>query len=471
MSASFLVEWAKAQQPKAPTMKDASVFYRNLEEELDVRRAQHGCIMLHTKEQQENPMVDFSSTDILGLSTSGAVRKGYLAELAKHPDFTLSSHGSRLTDGNSRYLEDVERELAAFHGAEAGLIVNTGSLGNAAIFSVIPRPGDAIVYDELIHASVHDGMKDSLALYRKAFRHNDPESLYDALVAVQESQPQIRNGTRSVLVAVESVYSMDGDICPLQELIETAKEVFPDGNVQFVIDEAHSTGVIGPNGAGLVSALGLEREVAIRLHTFGKALAATGAVILCNETVRTMLINYARSIMFSVAPSFPMLASIRATYQLLRSGETQSAQNRVQEIVKFFLETMTSHPIWDKASDTGLLRLPTYEDAEVQPLALTQIIQLRTRTKHNFYLAFHLQRAGFSVFPISYPVVPKGTERVRIIFHAHNTDAEVMALVAAIAEWAQEMLEIESSGDKTRVPAAARHVYALIAQTHANGSE
>ncbi|BCR92996.1 aminotransferase class I/II-fold pyridoxal phosphate-dependent enzyme [Aspergillus luchuensis] len=365
MSDSFIVEWARAQQPKAPSMKNASVFYRNLEEELDVRRAQHGCIMLHTKEQTS--MVDFSSTDILGLSTSGSVRKGYLDELAKHPDFKLSSHGSRLTDGNSKYLEDVERELAAFHGAEAGLIVNTGSLGNAAIFSVIPRPGDAIVYDELIHASVHDGMKDSLALYRKAFRHNDSESLYDALVAVQESQPQIRNGTRSVLVAVESVYSMDGDICPLQELIETAKEVFPEGNVQFVIDEAHSTGVIGPNGAGLVSALGLESEVAIRLHTFGKALAATGAVILCNETVRTMLINYARSIMFSVAPSFPMLASIRATYQLLRSGETQGAQNRVHEIVKFFLETMTSDPIWSKASDTGLLRLPTYEDADVQP--------------------------------------------------------------------------------------------------------
>ncbi|GAT18901.1 aminotransferase class I and II [Aspergillus luchuensis] len=470
MSDSFIVEWARAQQPKAPSMKNASVFYRNLEEELDVRRAQHGCIMLHTKEQTS--MVDFSSTDILGLSTSGSVRKGYLDELAKHPDFKLSSHGSRLTDGNSKYLEDVERELAAFHGAEAGLIVNTGSLGNAAIFSVIPRPGDAIVYDELIHASVHDGMKDSLALYRKAFRHNDSESLYDALVAVQESQPQIRNGTRSVLVAVESVYSMDGDICPLQELIETAKEVFPEGNVQFVIDEAHSTGVIGPNGAGLVSALGLESEVAIRLHTFGKALAATGAVILCNETVRTMLINYARSIMFSVAPSFPMLASIRATYQLLRSGETQGAQNRVQEIVKFFLETMTSDPIWTTPGFSVFPHTKTQmsSHADVQPV-LTQIIQLRTRTKHNFYLAFHLQRAGFSVFPISYPVVPKGTERVRIIFHASNTDAEVKALVAAIAEWAQEMLEIERSGDRTRVPAAARHVYALIAQANMNGSE
>jgi 8-amino-7-oxononanoate synthase len=272
MSTSFISEWAKAQQPKAPSMRNASVFYRNLEEELDVRRAQHACIMLHTKEK----VIDFSSTDILGLSSSGSIQKAYLDELAKYPSFQLSSHGSRLTDGNSKLLEDVERELAQFHGAEAALIVNTGSLGNGAIFSVIPRPGDAIVYDELIHASAHDGMKDSLALCKKSFRHNSASSLLETLTTVRDSQPQIQNGSRTVLIAVESVYSMDGDVCPLQELIEVAKEVLPSGNVQFIIDEAHSTGVIGPKGAGLVCALGLEKEVAIRLHTFGKALAASG---------------------------------------------------------------------------------------------------------------------------------------------------------------------------------------------------
>ncbi|GES66717.1 class II aminotransferase/8-amino-7-oxononanoate synthase [Aspergillus terreus] len=371
MPASFIVEWARAQQPKAP-----KEYLRLLPE--PGRRARR------------------APRPHLGL------RPQILPdELAKHPDFKLSNHGSLLTDGNSRYLEDVERELAAFHGAEAGLIINTGSLGNAVIFSVIPRPSDAIMCNKLIHASVRDGIKDSSALCRKAFRHNNPESLYGVLVAVHKSQPQICNGS--------------------------PKEVFPEGNVQFVIDEAHSTGVIGPNGAGLVSVLGLESEVAIRLHTFGKALAATGAVIICNET----------------------------------------AQDCVLKIVKFFLETMTSNPIWSKASATGLLRLPTCEDADVQQL-LTQIIQPRTRTKHNFYIAFHLQRAGFSVFPISYPVVSKGTGRVRIIFHASNTD--VKALVASVAEWAKEMLEIESSRDRTRVPAAARHVYALIAQINLNGS-
>lgn len=149
-------------------------------------------------------------------------------------------------------------------------------MANGAIFSVIPRPGDAIVYDEFIHASVHDGMKDSLALCKRSFRHNDVDSFLDTLVAVRDSQPQIRKGTRCVIIAVESIYSMYGDVCPLQDLIKAAKEIFPNGNAQFVIDEAHSTGVIGPKGAGLVCALGLEKDVVIRLHTFGKALAASG---------------------------------------------------------------------------------------------------------------------------------------------------------------------------------------------------
>lgn len=272
MSTSFITEWAKAQQPKAHTMKSASVFYRNLESELDVRRSQNRCYPLHLEESA----IDFSSTDSLSLSSSGTLRAAFLDEVARHSNFQLSSHGSRLINGNTRYLESREREIAEFHGAESALIIANGFIANGAIFSVIPRPGDAIVYDELIHASIHDGMEDSLVLCKKSFLHNDVDSFMETLVAVRDSQPQIRNGTRCVLIAVESIYSMDGDLCPLKDLMEAAKEIFPGGNAQFIIDEAHSTGVMGPKGSGLVCALGLEKEVAIRMHTFGKALAASG---------------------------------------------------------------------------------------------------------------------------------------------------------------------------------------------------
>lgn len=256
----------------------ASVFYRNLEQELDVRRTDQNLLNTRTRPPTA---VDFSSNDVLSMSTTGLLREAFLQELALHPDFKVGASGSRVLDGNTEYIETVEREIADFHKAESAILVNSGYEGNGAIFAVIPRAGDVIVYDELMHASVHDGMKDCQARTRLAFRHNDVDALYDTLVSVQESQPQIAQGKRTVLVAIETVYSMDGDICPLREMIQSALEAIPLGNIQFLVDEAHSTGVLGPKGAGIVADLGLEKHpnIAIRMHTFGKAMGSTGGML------------------------------------------------------------------------------------------------------------------------------------------------------------------------------------------------
>lgn len=272
----MLSSWMKAQKPRAPLMKDAPAFYRNLEEALDVRRADHGCFTRTMSAWKVGKASDFCSNDLLSMGASGQIRRAFLDELAQNADFNLYAGGSRLMDGNYSYIEEVEQEIAAFHKSETALLVGSGFEANVALFSSIPRPGDAIIYDDLVHASVHDGMAHSAALCRIPFRHNDVESFRDALVSVLDSQPKIRDGSRSILVSVESVYSMDGDICPLEELLEAAKEVCPKGNAVFIVDEAHATGIIGPNGAGLVNALGLEKEIAVRLHTCGKALASTG---------------------------------------------------------------------------------------------------------------------------------------------------------------------------------------------------
>ncbi|ORX98930.1 pyridoxal phosphate-dependent transferase, partial [Clohesyomyces aquaticus] len=160
--------------------------------------------------------------------------------------------------------------------ADSAFIVNTRGIANEAIFSAIPRPGDAFLYDELIHTNIHDGTKHSLVLWKRSFRHNDVEYFTEQLLDIRGSQPRIRDGTWCVIIAVESFYSMDGNICPVQELIAACKEILPNGNAQYVVDETHSGDIIGPSGAGLVSALGLEKEVAIRMHTFGKALAGSG---------------------------------------------------------------------------------------------------------------------------------------------------------------------------------------------------
>lgn len=204
----------------------------------------------------------------------------FFDELAKNPNFTLGSSGSRLMDGNHSYVEALEHDLAQFHGAETGLFFNSGFDANGAVFSVIPQPGDAIVYDELVHASIHDGMRNSRATTRRMFLHNDIESFKQVLTDLRDQHGSIGSGNSTVLVSLESVYSMDGDIAPLEELVQGAKDVLPHKNFQFIIDEAHSTGLIGPKGTGLVCALGLENEFAIRLHTFGKALGSHGGAFL-----------------------------------------------------------------------------------------------------------------------------------------------------------------------------------------------
>ena len=274
----MLSNWIRSQKLQAHSYKNSSVFYRNLEEALDVRRADHALYTIQKHTWKEGHAVDFCSNDLLSLGASGLLRREFMEELTRNPDLAVGAGGSRMMDGNYEYLEQVEKEVAEFHKAETGLIVGSGFEANIAIFNAIPRPGDVIVYDELVHASTHDGMQQSLAKSRP-FRHNDVDAFREVLLSVWDSEPLIKQGTRCILVAVESVYSMDGDVGPLEELLDVAKEVIPNGNIQFIVDEAHSTGVLGPNGAGLVCSLGLEKQIAVRLHTFGKAVGTGGGKI------------------------------------------------------------------------------------------------------------------------------------------------------------------------------------------------
>ncbi|POR37430.1 Putative 8-amino-7-oxononanoate synthase [Tolypocladium paradoxum] len=460
-------KWLGGQKLKAPTMKDAPPFYRNLEAALDERRAGHNLVTLHRFEHK----VDFSSNDFLSLATSGMLRKAFLEELERNPDFAVGSAGSRISDGNNAYIESVEGQIARFHGAEAALLVSSGYDANCAIFSAVPRPGDAIVYDELIHASVHDGMKTSLASTQIPFKHNSADSLRETLVSLKESQSLIRQGTRCVLVAVEAVYSMDGDVTPLAEIVEVVKDLFPDGNAQIVIDEAHSTGLVGKNGRGLVCALGLEKEtqIAIRLHTYGKGLGTTGAAICANSTVLNTLLNFARPVIYTTAPSFPTLAAIRAGYNLMESGETQKLQDRVQYLVRHFCESIEADPAWDEAVNAGICSIPVSQDLESRSF-VTQFLPVWTRQGQNYFLTMHLHGDGYTAIPIDPPVVPRGTGRVRLIIHAGNTEDEVEGLAASICRWAQEMLDIqESKTPGNEIPSAMRKVYGLAQAADGQG--
>lgn len=213
---------------------------------------------------------DFSSNDFLSLSTNSRLKEAYLDELQRS-QLPLGSGGSRLLDGNSSYAEALEHDIAEFHGAEAGLLWNSGFDANAGFFSCVPQPGDVIIFDELVHASVHDGMRLSRAAQTVPFEHNSTRDLQRVLQEVAELPSR-----SNVFIAVESIYSMDGDVAPLRKIVDVVTEVLGEGRGYIVVDEAHSTGVLGNEGRGLVCELGLEKQIFARLHTFGKALAGNG---------------------------------------------------------------------------------------------------------------------------------------------------------------------------------------------------
>lgn len=223
--------------------------------------------------------VDFSSNDFLSLSTSSLFRDRFLTLLHQAPpSYPFASGGSRLLDGNSPFTEELERFIAEFHHAPSGLLFNSGFDANVGVLSCIPQPGDGILYDEHIHASAHEGMRLSRAGWRESFAHSCPVNLGRKLQERMQRDTGIAEGRRNVFIAVESIYSMDGDIAPIGEMVRVVDELLPHGNGYFLVDEAHATGVLGPRGAGVVQELGLEERMLIRVHTFGKALASHGGM-------------------------------------------------------------------------------------------------------------------------------------------------------------------------------------------------
>jgi len=231
------------------------------------------------RDAEAGEAVDFSSNDYLSLSSSPDLRTRFLDRLQASPNI-FGAGGSRLLDGGTLEHAQLEERLCTFFGAPGALLYTSGYDANVGLFACIPRAHDIVLYDELIHASVHDGIRASRAFASKAatrtFAHNDVRALGGILARLVGEREDVRAGTANVFVAVESLYSMDGDVAPLAAICETVEKLLPNHNGHVVVDEAHATGVYGPGGRGLVALFGLEDRIAVRLHTFGKALANSG---------------------------------------------------------------------------------------------------------------------------------------------------------------------------------------------------
>lgn len=234
-----------------------------------------------------------------------------------------------------------------------------------------------------------------------------------------------------MFIAVEAVYSMDGDVAPLEEIVALIKGVLPKGNGHLIVDEAHSNGVFGPKGRGLVCELGLEKEVTIRLHTFGKALACNGAILLCSQLIRQYLINYARPMIYTTFMSYPALAAIRASYTFLIEGKTEPLARNLQLLIQVLHEKLL-----EMQASLGLS--PELEHLLRSPVECPQTPIFSVLSSEPKDLASHCQQRGFVVRGIVPPTVPEGTERIRVCLHAGNTVEQVEALVAVIRVWAEK---------------------------------
>ncbi|MGZ5245809.1 MAG: aminotransferase class I/II-fold pyridoxal phosphate-dependent enzyme, partial [Flavitalea sp.] len=247
-----------------------------IKERLERRMAENAKRFLRTTEG----MVDFCSNDYLGIATNQLLKESINGELS------TGSGGSRLLSGNYELIERTEDRIAAFHGAEAGLIFNSGYDANLGLLSCIGQKGDTYLYDNLSHASIRDGIRLSFA-ESFSFMHNDVEDL----------ERKLKSATGQVTVVTESVFSMDGDLAPLKEIAELCQryEAF------LIVDEAHATGIVGASGEGLVQELKLNEKCFARVHTFGKAVGTHGAIVLGSCELRDYLINFSRAFMYTTA--------------------------------------------------------------------------------------------------------------------------------------------------------------------------
>lgn len=339
--------------------------------------------------------IDFCSNDYLGFSKTG-ILQNKLSALELKTSF--GSTGSRLISGNSEFIEEAESRIAEFHNAESALIFNSGYDANLGLLSCVPQKNDLVLYDELSHASIIDGIRLSFATAYK-FRHNDLEHLQQ-LIGKHQSE------FNSVYIVVESVYSMDGDSAPLKELAEISKQE----NVFLIVDEAHAIGVFGKQGRGLCEETGIEKNCFARIYTYGKAMGCHGAAICGSEELRTYLINFARSFIYTTALPLHSVEAILCAYDLLtESDEQKKLRENISYFLKFTKEFKNLIP-----SESAIQCLVTGSGASAEGIE-------KELAKNNIYA-----RA------VKSPTVKAGAERVRFCIHSFNTKNEIEKLISVL---------------------------------------
>ncbi|MDX8552574.1 pyridoxal phosphate-dependent aminotransferase family protein [Tenacibaculum sp. 1B UA] len=353
---------------------------------------------------KENLLIDFSSNDYLGFAKSEIIFNKTHQYLINNNFKINGATGSRLLSGNHKLYTTAEKQLVKLHNTEAALIFNSGYDANVGFFSSVPQRGDIILYDELIHASIRDGIQLSNAKSFK-FKHNDIKDLEKKIIRF------VQDNNSEVYIVTESVFSMDGDSPDLTAMSQIIQE---HTNVHFVIDEAHAVGVFD---FGLVQKLHLEDVVFARIITFGKGLGCHGAAILGSKQLQQYLINFSRSFIYTTGLSPHSLATIKIAYdELVISNSKEQLQQNIQHFIK----------------ESNRLQLSFIESNSAIHCC---IISGNERVKS---IALQLQQKGFDVKPILSPTVPPNQERLRFCLHSYNSKEEVINVLENLATFVKK---------------------------------
>ena len=378
-------------------------FPKKLSDKLETRKQNNALRQLPSVASN----IDFASNDYLGFAKSANIFNQTHQFLIDNDCQENGATGSRLLSGNHPLYELTENHIANFHQAESALIFNSGYDANVGFFSSVPQKGDFILYDELCHASIRDGIRLSNAKSLK-FQHNDFEDLERLLTQCQPAT--VNQQPTTVYIATESVFSMDGDTPNLEELVNLADKY----EAHIVIDEAHALGVFGNQGEGLVQSLQLQDKIFARIVTFGKGLGCHGAAILGSHELKNYLVNFARSFIYTTGLSPHAIATIYMAYQALEQDLT--SLEKLRNNINIFNQ---------QKQLLGLKPLFVRSKSAIQSAIIPGNEKVKT-------IASKLQQNGFDVKAILSPTVPEGQERLRFCIHSYNTSEEISSLMACL---------------------------------------
>lgn len=349
-----------------------------------------------------NNLVDFSSDDYIGFSKSEVIFRNVHAYLLENEIIQNGATGSRLISGNHSVYQITESFIAQFHDVEAALIFNSAYDANIGFFSAVPQENDVVLYDELCHASLKDGIELSSAQSYK-FIHNDFEDLEQFI---------LRFPNTNIYIVVESVFSLDGDTPNIEELIGLSEKY----NCHLIVDESHALGVFGEKGEGLIQSLQLHNKVFARIMTFGKGLGCYGAAILGSNELKEYLVNFARSFVYSTGLSPHAVATILTAYQQL---EITEALEQLRENIVFFNQ---------KKNLLGLKPMFVHSKSAIH----SAIVPGNENAK---VLAKQLQEKGFDVQAFLSPVVPESQERLHFCIHSYNSHEEISQILESVRDF------------------------------------